>query len=488
MRAAVIVPFLLCFACPTQDLSAAARGTPDYVVAQSEFMTRFSLDQRLLIQTLLIAGGYSNAVPVERFSALTFKGIEKFQAQNGFPVDGLLNAEELQRLAAIGQPMLDMWGFEKISHPFRPVTLWVPTGLGLTMFANGSGLHYRDPQNRLSVDFVSVANRALPAVYRERVAGLGPDATVHYYAFKDDWFVLSVTTTDGHDHYYRYHQDLSYVTGFALEWDNRAGNVNGERIAVLMSASLGSAMGGPPLIDPPQRAQVAETAPQPQPAAVPVAPPPPPPQSGLKISTGTGFFVSEDGAFITNAHVVGDCTKILVKLDDGSIKPAERQALDATNDLALLKLDLRPKQWAKIRVGVRLGEAVEAFGFPHSNVLSSSGNFTLGNVTALDGIRDDSRFLQISAPVQAGNSGGPLIDDKGNVIGVVTSKLNALNVAFNDGDLTQNVNFAVKSSMVIAFLDANRVRYTLAGGAGPRLDAPDLADAARAISGFVACQ
>ena len=88
---------------------------------------------------------------------------------------------------------------------------------------------------------------------------------------------------------------------------------------------------------------------------------------------------------------------------------------------------------------MRLGEGVAAFGFPHSDILSTSGNFTLGNITALNGIGDDSRYFQISAPVQAGNSGGPLLDLTANVVGVVSSKLNALRIALKDGDLPQNV-------------------------------------------------
>jgi serine protease Do len=82
-----------------------------------------------------------------------------------------------------------------------------------------------------------------------------------------------------------------------------------------------------------------------------------------------------------------------------------------------------------------------AFGYPHADILASSGNFTQGNVTALAGMGDDSRYLQISTPVQAGNSGGPLLDQSDNLVGIVTSNLNALKMAQANGDLPQNVNF-----------------------------------------------
>src|SRR5208283_1893121 len=109
-------------------------------------------------------------------------------------------------------------------------------------------------------------------------------------------------------------------------------------------------------------------------------------------------------------------------------------------------------------------------------------NFTQGNVTATNGIGDDSRYLQISAPVQAGNSGGPLLDQNGNLVGVVSSKLNALKVAIQDGDLPQNVNFAIKSAMLTTFLDSNRISFQSAAAPGKPLDPADLADLAKAIS------
>jgi len=161
-------------------------------------------------------------------------------------------------------------------------------------------------------------------------------------------------------------------------------------------------------------------------------------------------------------------------------------AKDAVNDLALLETETRPARFATIRPTARLGEAVAVFGFPLARVLASSGNFTLGNITALAGIGDDTRFLQISAPVQPGNSGGPLLDESGNVIGVVTSKLNALKTIAATGDVTQNVNFAIRASALTAFLESRRIT-----GASEtktvKLSPPDLADEANAMSVQVIC-
>ena len=121
-------------------------------------------------------------------------------------------------------------------------------------------------------------------------------------------------------------------------------------------------------------------------------------------TSGTVFFVSKNGEALTNAHVVEDCRRISV--NGGK---AQLVARDGTNDLALLATDQHPAQWAHWRVSVRQGEDVVAYGFPLTGMLSSGGNVVTGNVTALAGLGDDSRFLQISAPVQPGNSGGPLL-------------------------------------------------------------------------------
>ena len=206
-------------------------------------------------------------------------------------------------------------------------------------------------------------------------------------------------------------------------------------------------------------------------------------------TSGTAFFVSDKGEALTNAHVVEDCRRINV--NGGTARLVAR---DGTNDLALLTTEQHPAQWAHWRVLVRQGEDVVAYGFPLTGMLSSGGNVVTGNVTVLAGLGDDSRFLQISAPVQPGNSGGPLLDRYGNVIGVVVAKLNALKFASATGDIPQNVNFAIKASVAVAFLDAQRITYSAEAPpplpTGYKLDGlstPDIAARAQALAAQVVC-
>ena len=188
-----------------------------------------------------------------------------------------------------------------------------------------------------------------------------------------------------------------------------------------------------------------------------------------------------------NNHVIEKCTSIRVFVDQAEPVEAREIASDSTNDLALLSTGLKPTHVAAPRSGSRLGEFVAAFGYPHADLLATSGNFTQGSVTALAGMGDDSRYLQISTPVQAGNSGGPLLDQNGNLVGIVTSKLNALKMAQESGDLPQNVNFALKASIIASFLDINGIKYTL-GSATSTLKPEELADQAKAMSVFILCK
>jgi S1-C subfamily serine protease len=178
--------------------------------------------------------------------------------------------------------------------------------------------------------------------------------------------------------------------------------------------------------------------------------------------SGTGFFVASN-VLLTNNHVVKDCQNtIKVRYPDKEPYTATISGQDPSNDLALLHTEMPSHSIASFHLQPRLGEGVAAYGFPYAGVLSSSGNFTLGNVTSLSGMGDDTRFLQISAPIQPGNSGGPLVDMSGSVVGVVVSQLNALAVMQVANSVPQNVNFAIQVPMVINFLSVK--------GVTPKLD------------------
>jgi len=495
----------------------AQTRTPEFTYAESVFNEGLDLRARVMVQVLLIAAGYQNSVPTEQFGMRTFGALKRFQAENNLRPSGVADRPTKDKLYELGRSNLDLWGFQLTAHPWQGRPIWIPRGMGLQSVANKNGLSFHDPNGRLRVAYNHFRGVRAEAAYADLLDKMRRDGhVVHYSAIKEGWFVISATSARGEDQYVRYHQDADGLLGFTLFWNNERGNVSGERVAILMSASLGSVMNGRPMIEPPgppPSAQVAVNAPLqvpvpvqpaareapavvsplPPPAAVspPVPVPPIAPKAEEKgISTGTGFFVDAKGSLITNAHVVKDCKTVAVKLTDG--KPPHKArvvATDTSNDLALLAVeDAMGTKFASLRMGTRLGEGIAVFGYPHADILASSGNFTLGNVTALSGLGDDSRYYQISAPVQQGNSGGPLLDNYGNAVGVVAAKLNVLKMAMASGDFAQNINFAIKTTMLATFLEANQVSMQPGVTTGAKLDPADLADAAKSMSGFVACQ
>lgn len=178
---------------------------------------------------------------------------------------------------------------------------------------------------------------------------------------------------------------------------------------------------------------------------------------------GTGFFVNAQGYLVTNFHVIKGFKKLTCQYQNTTY-PAKFIKADPMNDLALLKIEVAPKAFLSFRGGksVRVGEEVVAVGFPHYGMYSTHPSITSGNVTSPVGMGDDSSRLQMTTPVQPGNSGGPLLDLSGHVVGVVVEKLNALAVAKVTGDIPQNINFAIRIPVVKSFLEINEIDFSSA--------------------------
>jgi len=170
--------------------------------------------------------------------------------------------------------------------------------------------------------------------------------------------------------------------------------------------------------------------------------------------TGTGFFITDGGFLITNRHVVEGATQVRLATSAGLIA-AKVVKVDAANDFALLKAD---GKFTALPVtssrAVKLGASMATVGFPNTGIQGFSPKLAKGEIAGLSGAADDARYFQISVPVQPGNSGGALVDERGNVVGVVSAKLNAAATLAASGALPENVNYAVKSSFLLGFLES----------------------------------
>jgi len=195
-----------------------------------------------------------------------------------------------------------------------------------------------------------------------------------------------------------------------------------------------------------------------------------------KRTSGSGFFISKLGHVITNQHIVSKCNEVTVGDNSKKQVTATVMETDRSNDLALLRIS--NMQMASVetksliqKLGIKvvplatdglmrfedveLGERVLVAGYPYGEVFSNTIKVTGGMVSAVRGMGDDTGQFQIDAAVQPGNSGGPIYDENGNIVGVVVSQLNKLKFAKERGSMPENVNFGIKASTVRQFLTSS---------------------------------
>jgi len=172
-------------------------------------------------------------------------------------------------------------------------------------------------------------------------------------------------------------------------------------------------------------------------------------------STGTGFTISEEGLIVTAHHVVKDASSIKIHLNTGSVVKATIYKSDPSNDIVILKIDLPTTNYlpiAPLRTA-KTGERVFTIGFPLSSVLGQEAKYTEGVISALSGIAGAESFLQITVPVQPGNSGGPLVNENGYIVGIISSSAAILPFLANTGTIPQNINWAVKADYLRPLVD-----------------------------------
>jgi TPR repeat protein len=162
---------------------------------------------------------------------------------------------------------------------------------------------------------------------------------------------------------------------------------------------------------------------------------------------GTGFFLSTDGVVVTNHHVIASGNRFEIYLPGSATTPARVLRTDPVNDVAILKADIQSKP-IPITPSFTLnrGEEVLTLGYPAPTVQGAQQKATFGRINATSGVQDDVRFVQIDTPIQPGNSGGPLLNTRGEVVGIITAKLR--------GEF-QNVNYALKVDYLHPLLSAS---------------------------------
>ncbi|OQB44060.1 MAG: putative serine protease HhoB precursor [bacterium ADurb.Bin157] len=177
------------------------------------------------------------------------------------------------------------------------------------------------------------------------------------------------------------------------------------------------------------------------------------------IKNGTCFAISGDGLVATACHIIEGAKTIKVYLSKDSFAPAKIVKNDPINDLAILKLESPTPNFLQIAPtrSAKMGDKVFTIGFPVSSVLGRESKFTEGTISSASGIKDAPSLLQITVPIQPGNSGGPLINEKGEVVGVITSSAAILPFIKESGTLPQNINWAVKADYLTPLIELPQI-------------------------------
>ncbi len=182
------------------------------------------------------------------------------------------------------------------------------------------------------------------------------------------------------------------------------------------------------------------------------------------VASGSGFAVSSVGHVVTNNHVVDGCSSVVIH-DNGKTIKSTILYRDRINDLALLKGDFTPSKVFSIsRRNPEIMQEVYVSGYPFGTRISSTVKVTKGIVSSLTGIENNVSNMQIDAALQPGNSGGPIFDKKGNVIGVAVAKLDLKKVVADWGVVPENTNFGIKSNVVVNMLESNNINVQEASG------------------------
>lgn len=452
-------------------MSAAALAAAD---PAADYRDQVRPDDRLLIQYLLMwTGDYGGNIDGQ-FGDVTFEAIRSFQERGGYNDDSYLDVRQMDGLVKAAEAEIARVGYAPVADETADLVVRLPTGL-LTEKATGStGTIYRSKDGDLEVETIrpSSAETSLVTMYRQKREAV-PKENLRQNVFLGNNFILAWTEGKA-IHLLRVFDKFGELRGLRVRYNP----ASKEKLEVVASAMV-------------EDFKPFETKPddtmslKPAFKGFPVAP-----DAGKDddleepTSFGSGFLITSDGTLMTNAHVVAGCRRLYVAND----KRARLLAIDVNLDLAIIKVaGVEGKPYASFSSDpARLGEDIAVFGFPLRTILADQLNMTIGSISSLAGMGGDPRHLQISAPVQQGNSGGPVLDPSGRVVGIVTSKLNALQIAEKSGDLPQSVNFAIRHDVALTFARRHGVEPTLAPRETP-LARPDLASRAQEFTLPISC-
>lgn len=441
---------------------------------------QLNLDEKKLVQEGLIWLGYYNGWADGAFGRGTRDAIAQWQQKKGLSPTGVVDGQQALVLAATALSAQDEVGWKSLPDRQSRITIGYPSKMMTKEEPSDSGgVIVSDPKggaSLMTVRLTDIGAGQIGALFTNLTSD--KDTQVLYKFQRDNLFIISGNRGSG-KFYARYEQRGSEIRGYDLIWsaerqaemaplslvmsnsfypfgpDSPQAEPSYPTLGALAEASKAPSSGGQQGGQGSQGGGGRTATAEPPPAGGGRQTPAEPPGPGAhEKSSGTGFVVSKAGYIVTNNHVVAGCAAL--KFGDADAQLIGR---DEKRDLAVLRVAGSFDASIPMRSDsqVQLGEPVAVLGFPYRGMISTSLNLTNGIVTSLAGISDAPWLFQLNAQIQPGNSGGPIVDDRGQVIGVVVSRVNDMAIAEATGTIPQNINFGIRGELLASFLLENGV-------------------------------
>jgi S1-C subfamily serine protease len=424
-------------------IAAPRASRADFQTSSEWFHSKTEKDRFVLQGMMILLGNYVGLIDGE-FGRRTYDAVVAYEVAEGLSVDGVLTPPEERQMFAQAAVVYDELGFTDQTDSHAGIDLPIPTKLFATHASSQWGTRWESADDGVELETLAIpgAETTFAALFA-RLSRAG-DRTIEYSLRRDSIFVLS-GTVGPRRFYTTFVRSEGMSRGFSVSWTPSRDKVGRTISAFLASmAKFGVSF--------PDRSKQG-TAPEEE----------EPPTAG--VFSGSGFVVS-DGVIVTNAHVVEGCTSIEVP-GDGA---ATLLSVDTDADLAAIRLsNERSSAIARIQTtALELGQEVVALGYPLPDIMGDALTVSPGVVSSLSGVAGSKANFTVSANIQPGNSGGPVLDMHGDVVGVTVSKLNEIAMLKAAGTTGASFGFAINTETLVHFLGPFQKSVTAEGAPGRR--------------------
>jgi len=418
----------------TAAIALSEPAQADYSQSQAWFATLAPIDRVVVQADLVLLGKYEGLVDGS-FGPDTYNALVAFETGQGGVGDGVPSSAELDSLTKGAKTVYGELGIDRVADSAAGLAIFLPQKLLTEKGSTKRGMSYATPDGSFELQTIRMpsTDQSFADLY-QKLGTKGPARQVAYAETADGQF--SISGIANHRYFYtRFYDDGSQSVGYSLSWDTKYRPLGAMLATFMASFSYPLSQQSAPGNEAVQKQDIGAGGGQ--------------PSESVEIGLGSGFFFAAQGMIATNYHVAGTCKSLTVT----GYGPAKLIASDKDLDLAAIQLDAKTGGPAApiSTKPPELAQSVILLGYPLADVLNSSLNVSTGIVSSEDGAGDPNWFTT-NAGIEPGNSGGPVLDDQGNVLGMAVAKVNDEKLLKSAGTVAPNVGFAIKSTTLLRFL------------------------------------